>query len=171
MKIPVLVATLAASTFAIPMEIVKREYNCNGPFIVAVRGSGPDPNHPECANSTVNEQVCESGLSKIIGLVTSNFSDWPGSDTGLAYPAVTNNFMGNYEPSVKAGMANLTTVIKSFVGQCGSSSKVVLLGYSQGAQVVSNTLGGGYGIAPLPANYTQYSKTTILFSPLTRTNK
>lgn len=137
------IAALAAFTSATTAVHVQRSYDCGGPYLIAARGSG--------------EPRGEGVLSEVVSKITGNFADWKGSSIGLDYPAVINNNMGNYPPSVQAGIKNLTSLITSYVGQCGSSSSIVLLGYSQGAQVVSATLGGGEHEPALSSKYTKYS--------------
>jgi acetylxylan esterase len=51
-----------------------------------------------------------------------------------------------YEPSVQAGDKAIRTELEEEVSKC-PSTKVVLLGYSQGAQIVGDVLGGGGGNA------------------------
>ncbi|KAB8360645.1 hypothetical protein FH972_024383 [Carpinus fangiana] len=139
----VLIAALAAGASASPIEVAKRDFQCGGPLIVAARGSG--------------EQPGEGVQSQVVGMVKGAVPNWSGSDFGLDYPAVINDG-SNYGPSVVAGIQNLNGVVTGFVDQCGEGSKVVLLGYSQGGQVVSSLLGGGSGQPALAAKYTPHSK-------------
>lgn len=70
-----------------------------------------------------------------------------GTDlASVDYPAT----LDNYASSSSMGTAALTQMLTNFTSQC-PQSKVVLLGYSQGAQVVGDTLCGGGGAPGLGA--------------------
>jgi acetylxylan esterase len=75
----------------------------------------------------------------IIGEVAKNVTAAiPGSDSiPVPYPAT----FGDYFASETYGVGNMTNVITSYVDAC-PDAKLVLLGYSQGAQVLLDTLCG-----------------------------
>src|SRR5271154_3825335 len=65
------------------------------------------------------------------------------SQQAVNYPAA----LFPYEPSVTAGDRAIKAQLEEEVAKC-PSQKIVLLGYSQGAQIVGDALGGGGGNAP-----------------------
>lgn len=75
----------------------------------------------------------------IIGQVATQVQQQlPGSDLeAVDYPAT----LDNYPQSEAAGVAAMTTLATSYAARC-PSSKLVLMGYSQGAQVTMDTLCG-----------------------------
>ncbi|PGH13978.1 hypothetical protein AJ80_06118 [Polytolypa hystricis UAMH7299] len=80
----------------------------------------------------------------IIGSVASNIVRAnPGTTRdSVDYPAL----LFPYASSSSQGVSALTEQLTDFVNQC-PDSKVVLLGYSQGAHVIGDTLCGGGGVA------------------------
>jgi hypothetical protein len=77
------------------------------------------------------------------------------------YPAT----LSNYPDSVTAGIKDTISKIQTYVDTCGSSSKIVLLGYSQGGNVMTDVLAGGVDKpAPLADKYRQNSK-FLVFDP------
>ena len=99
----------------------------------------------------------------IIGAVATKVQQTvPGSDSeAVNYPAT----LTNYTASEASGVAGMTSLIQSYVARC-PSSKIALLGYSQGAQVAGDVMCGtsekGFnGTQPLPAALSRNS----LFSP------
>jgi acetylxylan esterase len=62
------------------------------------------------------------------------------STSSVVYPAA----LSPYEPSVTAGDTAIKAELTEQVGKCPSQA-IVLLGYSQGAQIVGDVLGGGGG--------------------------
>lgn len=69
-----------------------------------------------------------------------NSSSQTVSRASVSYPATLNN----YASSSAQGVSALKTQLTNEVNSC-PNAKVVLLGYSQGAQVVTDVLGGGGG--------------------------
>jgi len=64
------------------------------------------------------------------------------SQQAVVYPAA----LTPYEPSVTAGDTAIKNQLEEEVSKC-PGQKIVLLGYSQGAQIVGDVLGGGGGNA------------------------
>ncbi|KAK7416745.1 hypothetical protein QQZ08_011886 [Neonectria magnoliae] len=87
----------------------------------------------------------------------------PASDMiPLDYPALLNP----YVPSQTAGVANLTKMIQGFVEDC-PETKIVLMGYSQGAHVTLDVLCGaseeGFpNTEPLPSDVTDQIAAVVL---------
>ena len=75
-------------------------------------------------------------------LVTAivNASTQTVSRASVSYPATLNNYANSSLQGINALKSQLTTLVQN----C-PSTKVVLLGYSQGAHVVLDVLGGGQG--------------------------
>jgi len=75
----------------------------------------------------------------IIGaVVTQVQSSIPGSDSeAVVYPATLNDYVS----SESSGVAGMQSLITSYEARC-PNSKIALLGYSQGAQVVGDVLCG-----------------------------
>ena len=63
-----------------------------------------------------------------------------------------------YPISVSDDISDTINLIEKYVDACWSSSRIVLIGFSQGAEVISDTLAGGIDKpAPIAAPYAQYS--------------
>lgn len=75
----------------------------------------------------------------IIGQVATQVAaQLPGSDSeSVVYPAT----LDNYAQSEAAGVAAMTGLLTAYVGRC-PDSKIVMMGYSQGAQVAADVLCG-----------------------------
>jgi acetylxylan esterase len=67
----------------------------------------------------------------------------PGSDAvSVVYPASFD-----IVPSEAAGVRNMTKLVEDYAAAC-PNSKMVLMGYSQGAQVTGDVVSGGGSITP-----------------------
>ncbi|KAB8298909.1 hypothetical protein EYC80_001066 [Monilinia laxa] len=74
--------------------------------------------------------------------------------TSVSYPALLNP----YAPSVASGVAAMKADLIAAVDAC-PDQKIVLLGYSQGAECISDTLaGGGGGALGTKTNAVDYDK-------------
>ena len=57
------------------------------------------------------------------------------------------------------GIEDTKTKIQDYVTACGSASRIALVGYSQGGNVMTDTLAGGTGKPdPIAQEYAQYSE-------------
>jgi len=132
---------LAASALAAPFQASPRQVSCaSGVHIIAARGS--------------TEPQGEGPLQNVSSLIEASI---PGSDDiAVVYPAD----LVPYESSEEAGVTNMTQEITSYVQQC-PNSKIVLLGYSQGGQIVGDILGGGSYSSTPPLPYATYSKNIV----------
>jgi triacylglycerol esterase/lipase EstA (alpha/beta hydrolase family) len=81
------------------------------------------------------EGITASLVTRIV-----NASDQTVSRASVDYPAT----LSNYQSSSAQGIAALTTQLTEQVQQC-PDQKIVLAGYSQGAHMVLDVLGGGGG--------------------------
>ncbi|KAL1306128.1 hypothetical protein AAFC00_004242 [Neodothiora populina] len=81
----------------------------------------------------------ETGIGSLLAPVVAGIQEFlPGSDAvPVDYPAT----LIEYGQSVGTGVSNATKLIEEYVASC-PNSKIVLLGYSQGAQVVGDTVCG-----------------------------
>ncbi|KAK1676351.1 cutinase [Colletotrichum godetiae] len=75
----------------------------------------------------------------VIGAIANNIqSQVPGSDiVPVDYPALLNP----YQPSQKAGVTAMTKLVQDYAKAC-PQTKMVLMGYSQGAHVTADVLCG-----------------------------
>ncbi|KAI1199404.1 carbohydrate esterase family 5 protein [Nemania serpens] len=98
----------------------------SGLYMIVARGSNEDPG--------------EGRLSQVTSLVKSMV---PGSTSvAVDYPATIFDD-GTYPVSVYEGIDDAIAKIQAYVSACGSSSKIALLGYSQGGNVMTDALAGG----------------------------
>jgi acetylxylan esterase len=139
----------AASAAALPLELneaataAQAAVTCvSGLYMIAARGSGQDPGEGSIAEVT----------TKVKALV-------PGSvSVAVDYPATIFDD-GTYPVSVTEGIQDTITKVHNYVDTCGASSKIALLGYSQGGNVMTDALAGGVlKPTPLSSAYTKYSK-------------
>lgn len=78
------------------------------------------------------------GPGIIGGVATQVVQQLPGSDiVSVDYPAT----LDNYQTSEAAGVAAMTKLLTDYAARC-PSSKIVMMGYSQGAQVAADVLCG-----------------------------
>ena len=80
------------------------------------------------------------GITGALVTQVVNASTQTVSRAAVSYPATLNN----YNNSSLQGINALKTQLTNLVNSC-PSTKVVLMGYSQGAHVVADVLGGGQG--------------------------
>ncbi|KAL9058017.1 MAG: hypothetical protein Q9162_002009 [Coniocarpon cinnabarinum] len=127
---------LPSLTYALP-ALVSRQNTCAPLHIIAARGSTEDPG----AGPT---------LQPLITQIEQQIAD--ADDVALDYPASLVDPI--YGDSVHQGVENLGDLLDQVRSDC-PQSKVALLGYSQGAQVILDTLCGTSEIGFLPtAPYT-----------------
>ena len=99
------------------------------------------------------------GEGPIVNVTSAVEAAIPGSDSvAVVYPAT----LLPYASSEEAGVKNMTTMVQQYAQSC-PNTKIALLGFSQGAQVIGDTLGGGtFGLfsktTPLPNSVTKNSK-------------
>ncbi|KAK1977592.1 cutinase [Colletotrichum cereale] len=114
-------SAIAAAAALVPLALAQTQQPCAPVNIIVARGS------------------VEAQGTGLLGSIAKNASaQIPGSIvTPLVYPAELNP----YAPSVAAGVTNMTTLLNQQATQC-PGTKIVLMGYSQGAQVSLDTLCG-----------------------------
>ncbi|KAI0112724.1 carbohydrate esterase family 5 protein [Hypoxylon sp. NC0597] len=111
---------------ATPVDLTKRQTTCEDVHFFIARGT--DEEYPGRQGALV-DAVCQ-------GVSSCGYED-------IIYPASLDPVDG-YCDSAFAGVTNGTAQITAYADNC-PDSKLVLTGYSQGAHVVGDILGGGGG--------------------------
>ncbi|OTA90627.1 carbohydrate esterase family 5 protein [Hypoxylon sp. CO27-5] len=111
---------------ATPVDLTERQVTCEDIHFFIARGT--DEEYPGRQGALVNA-VCE-------GMSSCGYED-------IIYPASLDPIAG-YCDSAFAGVTNGTAQITAYAESC-PDSQLVLTGYSQGAHVVGDILGGGGG--------------------------
>jgi acetylxylan esterase len=133
-----LTSVLAGLAAAAPL--LPRQTCYSGVYMIVARGSDEDPGEgaPGAVASAVASQLANSGSVAV---------DYPASIFDPPYPS-----------SVSDGVTNTITLIQNYVNACGSSSKIALIGYSQGGNVMTDALAGGVDKpTPISTTYSKYS--------------
>lgn len=87
------------------------------------------------------------------------------------YPATIISSSSSYPESVTDGINDAKAKVEAYVDACGSSSRIVLLGFSQGGNVMTDLLAGGVDKPdPLTADYAQYIVGVAVFGDPTFTH-
>jgi acetylxylan esterase len=125
-----LIAVVAASGLATVAIVVANQASatasdCADVHVITARGS--------------TEASGEGSTGALVSQIV-NASDQTVSRAAVDYPAT----LTNYARSAAAGVSALTTQLTRQVGQC-PDQEIVLTGFSQGAHVVLDVLGGGGG--------------------------
>ena len=137
------IATVQANAVAAPGG------SCASVAIITARASG----------EAAGEGITGALVTQIV-----NSSNQTVSRASVSYPAT----LTNYASSSAQGVAALKTQLTNVVNSC-PQAKVVLLGYSQGAHVVLDVLGGGGGgslgatTAPIAANIASHVQAVATF--------
>ncbi|KAK0112044.1 hypothetical protein ONS96_001305 [Cadophora gregata f. sp. sojae] len=125
-------------------------------------------------NNTANSTACATGVhiivarastekpgEGIIGAVAKQVEQAvPGSDSeAVDYPAT----LQNYTSSEGLGVSGMTKLIENYAARC-PNSKMALMGYSQGAQVIGDVMCGTSeaNFTPTPPLNPALSKNTII---------
>lgn len=141
---------LAATAIAAPLET--RQSCASGFYIIVARGS--------------NEAPGEGKPGQVADLIEQMV---PGSySVAVDYPATIIDDSGSYPASVTDGINDTEDKIKSYVATCGSGSRIVLVGYSQGGNVMTDVLAGGvFKPDPVGPKYRENSSSilTCLMTP------
>lgn len=147
MQITLLLTALAALAIAHPSDSAAAPKCVTGAHIIVARGS----NLPQSSLGT---------LAEVVQMIKAQV---PNSDNvSTVYPASVTN--PNYITSINMGVNNTRSQIATYVAKCGADRKIVLLGFSQGGTVMTNTLVGAYkGATALASQYFNNSKSSWLF--------
>lgn len=120
---------LALAAFASASPLLDTRAACAPVHIIAARASGESPG-AGIIGSLVDAVIDGSSQS-----ITTAVVDYPAT-------------LANYASSSAAGTAALKAQLTSQVAAC-PTQKIVLVGYSQGAHIIGDTLGGGGGDSSL----------------------
>ena len=129
---------------ALAAPVLERKAACSpGVYMIVARGSteAPGEGHIRSVTSLVKRAI--SGSSSV----------------GIVYPAT----LDNYQSSESQGVVAMVQAITDYVTAC-PDGRIALLGYSQGAQVIGDALGGS---APVNASLTKNCMISFLVSCLT----
>lgn len=149
-----LLSSLATSSpISSPSSLLptKRQITCvpsNGLYILVARGS----NQPEG----------EGSVGPVANLIEAQLA---GSYShAIDYPATIISWESNYFSSVEDGIEDTKKSIQEYVAACGEDARIALIGYSQGGEVMTDTLAGGTGKPePIAESYRKNSK--LIFTP------
>jgi len=140
-------AAEAGVAVASAAPLAARQTTCySGVYMIVARGSDEDPGEgkPGEVATAVAAQIPGSGSVAV---------DYPASIIDPIYPS-----------SVSDGIKDTINKIHAYVDACGSASRIVLIGYSQGGNVVTDTLAGGVDKpAPIATSYSQYITAVTVF--------
>ena len=120
----VLTLSLATLAAAVPITMAPRDTCYSGVYVIGARGSDED-----------------AGFGSTASVVTSILAALPGSGSvALDYPASVIDPL--YPDSVTDGVNALITLVTNYESAC-PGSKIVLVGFSQGGNVITDALAGG----------------------------
>ncbi|KAI0153096.1 acetyl xylan esterase [Xylariaceae sp. FL1272] len=143
----------AALVAAVPTTVRPRVTCVDGLYIIVARGSTEDPGE---GTLMVVADAVEAQVPNSLSVAV----DYPATIFGS----------GTYVNSVIQGINNAKSLITAYVDTCGSASKIALMGYSQGGNVLTDVLAAGVAKpAPLGTEYTQYIKAVAVFGDPTFT--
>ncbi|KAH8809387.1 putative acetylxylan esterase 2 precursor [Xylogone sp. PMI_703] len=139
-----LLLSLAALGSAAPVALETRQTCYSGVYVIGVRGTEEDP-----------------GFGSTASVVTSVVAAIPGSGSiALDYPASWLDPL--YPDSVTDGINALISLIENYVNSC--SGKIVLVGFSQGGNVITDALAGGVDKpTPIAPSYVQRISAITVF--------
>ncbi|KAI1129404.1 carbohydrate esterase family 5 protein [Nemania abortiva] len=130
MKSTAVLPILAAVAVANPVELEQRQ-SCPGVYVFGAR-----------------ETTAPAGYGTSAGLVNMVTAAYPGSQSAaITYPACGGQSQCggvSYDSSATQGTAAVVSAVNSLNGRC-PNTKIVLIGYSQGGQIMDNALCGGAG--------------------------
>ncbi|KAI0427610.1 putative acetylxylan esterase 2 precursor [Xylaria sp. FL1042] len=154
MRSTVSILGLAAMAAARPLTQSQSAITCvSGLYMIAARGSNEDPG--------------EGPLSEITDAVKGLVPD--SASIAVDYPAAIYDD-GTYPVSVWEGITDTISKVEDYVAACGASSRIVLLGYSQGGNVMTDALAGGVlKPDPLTDEYRSYIRAVVTFGDPTFT--
>jgi acetylxylan esterase len=135
----ILTISLAALASAMPVALSPRATCYSGVYVIAARGSD------EAAGFGATAPVVSAVLAAIPGS-GSIAVDYPASVLDPLYPV-----------SVSDGINDLISKVNAYASSC--SGKIVLIGFSQGGNVITDALAGGVDKPiPLPASTVAHSE-------------
>lgn len=141
-SITIAVAALATFGQAAPLE--NRAPTCvSGVYMIVARGT--------------NEPAGQGKSGQVAKLVADQVPN--SASVAVNYPATALKKRDLYPISVTKGIKDTINKIHDYVAACGDKSRIVLIGYSQGGNVITDVLAGGVlKPAPLEDRYRKYSQ-------------
>ncbi|KAJ6785855.1 hypothetical protein PWT90_10401 [Aphanocladium album] len=135
------IAALASAAVAAPAPLESRVTCASGVYMIVARGTG------EAAGEGKPGQVADMVAARVPGSA-SVAVDYPAS-------AIKRRAARDlYPASVTKGINDTKKKIQDYVAQCGAGSKIALIGYSQGGNVMTDLIAGGVlKPDPLDAKY------------------
>lgn len=135
------VLTLSLAALASALPLAPRVTCYSGVYVIGARGTDED-----------------AGFGSTASVVTSVLAAIPGSGSvALNYPASVLDPL--YPSSVTDGINAMISLINTYTSSC--SGKVVVVGFSQGGNVITDMLAGGVDKpSPLPASTVARSKSS-----------
>src|SRR5215831_10027095 len=140
---------LAMTALATPAAAVPSSSGCAAVSIITARAS----------TETAGEGITGNLVTAVV-----NASNQTVSRASVSYPATLNNYNSSSLQGIQAAKTQITNLVSS----C-PNTKIVLLGYSQGAHVMLDVLGGGQGgslgtaTPPLAANIASHVTVVATF--------
>jgi hypothetical protein len=107
---------------------------------LAVAASGSGCAQVSIITARASTEAAGEGITGALVTQVVNASTQTVSRASVSYPATLNNYANSSLQGINALKSQLTTLVQN----C-PNTKVVLFGYSQGAHVVGDVLGGGQG--------------------------
>jgi acetylxylan esterase len=137
-------ALASAASLAAAAPVAPRQTCYSGFYMIVARGSDEAPG--------------EGAPGAVADLIAASVPD--SASVAVDYPATIVSTSGiEYPESVIDGINDTIDKIQSYVDACGSASRIVLLGYSQGGNVMTDALAGGvFKPDPIGPDLSPYSK-------------
>lgn len=142
---------LAALVFGAPVPLPKQKCYA-GAYMLVARGS--------------LEAVGRGKVGAVADAIAERVPN--SASVAIDYPA---GLLGNgtfYPLSVYQGIMDTHSKIQSYAKACGPKSKIVLIGYSQGGNVITDSLAGGWMMPPPLASELKQFSTSFRPQPLKR---
>lgn len=144
--LPILTLGLVALASAAPLTLAPRVTCYSGVYVIGARGTSE-----------------EAGFGATASVVNGVLAAIPNSGSvALDYPAEWLDPL--YPSSVTDGINALISLVHTYADNC--SGKIVLVGFSQGGNVITDALAGGVlKPDPLTASYVNHSKLLCVRCP------
>ena len=128
-------------------DIDKRQVTCvNGVVVYLVRGSDPGQ---RTTGYNPRYSILPTAMESAAAAATNAAGG--GRINRLNYPAIYGE-SPDYQASVNQGIETLQDLAMRYVNACPNQGRIVFMGYSQGAQVVTGALAGSQTRGPIDLN-------------------
>ncbi|KAL1890886.1 hypothetical protein Sste5346_008027 [Sporothrix stenoceras] len=151
MQFLLFILTFAAAAAAVPVYLAIRTTCYSGVYVIGARGS---------------EEA--AGYGSVASVVSGVLAAIPNSrGIALDYPASVLDPL--YDDFVTGGINTLISLVESYASSC--SGNIVLVSFSQGANVITDALAGGVlKPTPLSASYASHISAITVYGDLTFTH-